>query len=151
MSKIKFWVAISKAKQLAFRENGTQYEIDVDLPVGEQHMVYSEILLCRQGRESLKGKLGAKKQKTVQNRIPGVPMCPKCEKKFKENQDLDWQRWISPPELKRQTQIQINPQLTGQADGNEKSMVRAESRKTIEDTGEDIKADQAGILFHSER
>jgi hypothetical protein len=118
---IRFWCAIGKVKQLAFREDGSNYDIEIDYPVGEQHIIYNEVLLCRQGRESIKGKLGAKKQKTVANRIQNVPLCEKCEKKFKENPDLGWQRWVNPPELKRSpSTIKTNPILLGEANDNQR-------------------------------
>lgn len=147
---IQFWVAVGKVKQLAFRDDGSRYEIDVDENVGEQHIVYNGVLLCRQSRETLKGKLGAKKQKTVANRIPGIPLCSRCEKKFKENSDLGWVKWINPPELKRSpTTIKVNPILLGETNDNQRQMVQNESRKEPENTGKDSQADQAGIFLHS--
>ena len=81
----QFWVAVGTVKQSVFMDDGTTKEIDVEVPAGEQHIVYSEILLCKQSRNTLMNKFHAKKKKTVSQRIQNVKLCEKCEEKFKEN------------------------------------------------------------------
>lgn len=91
---IKFWCAVGIVKQDAFHDDGSVYQLDVEHPVGEQHIVYQGVLMCRSSRETLKNKLKAKKHKEVTVRIEGVKMCPRCEKKYKENANLPWQKWV---------------------------------------------------------
>jgi len=95
MKNIKFWYAIGTVKQTAFNFDGSTYLADVDgVPVGEGHIVYNDVLLCRQSRDVLKKKFNTKRQSTVDGRKAGVPLCEQCEKKFKENTDLAWQKWM---------------------------------------------------------
>lgn len=106
MNQIKYWVAIGTEEQLDF-EGRTHIK---DVLVGEVHIVYSEVLMCRQSRDRLKGDLKAKKHKTVVTR-PAGKLCPKCEKKFKEHPDLVWSKWVSPPEVRQHKPIETNPAL----------------------------------------
>lgn len=95
LKKHKYWCAVGTVKQKAFNTDGTFYWVDVDgVPVGECHIVVDEVLLCRQSRERLLSEQQAKKKKTVEGRIKGIPMCKKCEKKFKEREDLPWAVWV---------------------------------------------------------
>ena len=89
MDNIKFWYPVKSNVQLDF-EGHTHSR---DVVAGEGHIVFSEILLCRQSRDRLQGEVGAKKQRTVQSRIEGVKLCPKCQQRFKEHPDLGWQKW----------------------------------------------------------
>lgn len=62
--EIQYWCAVGIVKQNAFHDNGTIYQIDVEHPVGEQHILYQGILMCRASRETLKNKFSAKKSQT---------------------------------------------------------------------------------------
>lgn len=99
--QIQFWVAVGTVKQLMFRDDGSTTEIEKENPVGEQHIVYQEVLLCRQSRNTLMNRFNAHKKKIVSQRIPNVPLCQKCEKKYKENPNLPWVKWVESPEPKR--------------------------------------------------
>lgn len=90
---IKYWVAIGKVQQMAFDDQGKPTRPhEVDAPVGNQHIVYQEMLLCKQSRNALKG--GKKnKQSTRQTRFLNVPLCPECEKAYKAHPDLQWKKW----------------------------------------------------------
>jgi hypothetical protein len=92
---IKFWIAIGTVEQLDFEGHAHS----ADVPVGEAHIVYSEVLLCRQSRDRLKGDLKAKRQRTAVSRPANVKLCEKCAKKYKEHADLSWQKWANPPVL----------------------------------------------------
>lgn len=108
MNNISFWYAVSHISQLDFEG----HEHFIDKVVGEGHIVYMDMLLCRQSRERLKAEAKAKKQKTVPNRIEGIKLCEKCQQKYKENENLDWQHWINSPPLKNNSTVQINPELS---------------------------------------
>lgn len=135
MSNIKFWCAVGTVKQLMFNDNGTTKEIEVERVVGEQHIVYQEVLMCRQSRETLKNTLGAKKQKTVAQRIEGVKVCQRCQDKFKQNQDLGWFHWINPPELKNQATVHFKPELLQGVNDEQKQLGTATAQPKQEDTG----------------
>src|SRR3989304_966909 len=87
---IKFWYPVKTEGQLTF-DGHTHFR---DVIAGEGHIVYMEILLCRQSREKLKYETGAKKHKSISSRIEGTRLCPVCEKKYKANQSFAWQRWV---------------------------------------------------------
>ena len=106
MNDVKFWVAIGTEEQLDFEGRTHTKEVHV----GEVHIVYSEVLMCRQSRERLKNDFKAKKHKVLSVRPKGR-LCEKCEKKFREHPDLAFAKWINPPELKSNKTIPINPQL----------------------------------------
>ncbi len=94
-NNIKFWYAIGTVKQTAFNHDGSTYMVDVDgIPVGEGHIIYNDVLLCRRSRDAIKKEHKTKRQSVVENRKNGVPLCGDCEKKFKENTDFAWQKWL---------------------------------------------------------
>lgn len=111
--KVKFWVAVGIVKQMTFRDDGSTAEIEKEHPRGEQHIVYSEVLMCRQSRDTLMKKVDATKKKVVQQRIEGVPVCQKCEKAYREHPDLAFRKWVESPEPKRDSTVKINPILHG--------------------------------------
>src|SRR5215207_6718075 len=80
---VKFWVAVGTVKQLSFRDDGTTYEVEKDIPVGEQHIQFREVLMCKQSRDMLMKKKKATKKKIAQTRLPNVPMCATCEEGYK--------------------------------------------------------------------
>lgn len=84
---IRFWVVMGTEKQLNFEGHMTNREV----PVGNQHIVYQEVLMCGQSRNALKG--SKRKQSTRQARFLNVPLCPDCEKAYKEHPDLGWMAW----------------------------------------------------------
>ena len=88
---IKFWYPIKTVGQIDF-EGHTHFKSVI---AGEGHIVYMDVLLCRQSREKLKHDVGAKTNRSVQSRVDGVGLCSVCEKKYKANQNLAWQKWIS--------------------------------------------------------
>lgn len=90
MSEVKFFYAIKTIGQLDF-EGRMHFK---DVVVGEGHLVYSEVLMCRQSRDSLMKKLEAKGKKEVAVRIEGVKTCKKCEEAYKANVNLAWKRWV---------------------------------------------------------
>ena len=92
-SEINYWCAVGIVKQQAFREDGTTYDVDKDHPVGDQHILYQGVLMCGASRETLKNKLHAKKVKSVKIRLINVPLCKKCEAKYKANSNLAWSKW----------------------------------------------------------
>src|SRR3990167_9205702 len=87
---IKFWYPVKTEGQLTF-DGHTHF---LDVIAGEGHIEYTEVLLCRQSREKLKHEAGAKKHKTISSRLEFIKLCPVCEKKYKANQNLAWQKWI---------------------------------------------------------
>lgn len=97
--QIKYWCAVSTVKQMAFREDGSIYEVDKESPVGEQHIVYQGVLMCGKSRDGIKGYRKTKKQKTVQLRIENVPLCKKCQEKYKANGNLSYVKWVQATEL----------------------------------------------------
>lgn len=84
--EIKYWVSIGKEKQLNFEGR----EVEQDVPVGEQHIVYSEVLLCRVSRQAIKGK---NKQSTRKTPFKNVPLCKECERLWKAHPDSKWKKW----------------------------------------------------------
>jgi hypothetical protein len=106
-SQVKFWYAMGTEEQLTF-EGKT---VVIEVPIGEGHIVYSEILMCKQSRERLKNEAKAKKHKVVGVRLHGVKICDKCEEKYKNHPDLPWSHWINPPEPKVHKPVEINPLL----------------------------------------
>lgn len=95
VKKHKFWCAVGTVKQTAFNTDGSTYSVDVDgIPVGECHIVVDDVLLCHQSRDRLKAENNAKKHKMVIGRVTSIPMCKKCEKKFKEREDLPWRNFV---------------------------------------------------------
>lgn len=91
---VKFWCVIGTGKQMAFKDDGTIYEHDALMPVGEQHILLNDALLCNASRDSLKKSFNSKKQKTVQLRIENMKLCPKCERAYKANSSLSYQKWV---------------------------------------------------------
>lgn len=93
MKDVKFWCAVGVVKQGAFRDDGSTYEVEKESPVGEQHILYQGVLMCGKSREGIKGYRKAKRQKTVQLRIENVPLCKKCQEKYKANGNLPFSKW----------------------------------------------------------
>lgn len=106
---ISFWCAMGIGKQQAFREDGSRYEISVELPVGKQHILHNGMLICKASREAIKGRFKTKKQKTSQLRIAGLEMCPDCEKGFKAHPDLGWSKWVSSLHSVKQVNNEASP------------------------------------------
>ncbi len=104
---IKFWIAVGTVEQLDF--DGHSHHVDI--PVGNAHIVYSEVLLCRQSRDRLKGDLKAKRQRTTTSRPANVKLCEKCEKKYREHPDLSWQKFINPPEVVGKSTVIVKKEL----------------------------------------
>lgn len=94
-SDVSYWCAVGVVKQQAVREDGAIYEVDKDHPVGEQHILYQGVLMCGASRDTLKNKLHAKRVRNVKLRIENVPLCKKCEAKYKANSNLAWVKWVS--------------------------------------------------------
>lgn len=92
---IKYWSVVGTVKQIAFREDGTTYDHEILSPIGEQHVLYNGVLMCGKSRNALKDKFKTKKQKTVQLRIENLPLCKDCEKKYKKNSNLAYQKWVA--------------------------------------------------------
>lgn len=147
IANIKFWIAIGTGKQLAFRDDGSRYEIDVDIPVGDQHILVGEVMACGQSRVNIKTKLKARKQKTTVTRNPSVKLCETCEKNFKKTSI--WLNWTNPPVLKHEAaKIQINPQLLEVVNVEEQqTVVRAEPSQESKNVGESPKENQTGLLL----
>jgi hypothetical protein len=106
-SQVKFWYVLGTEEQLTFEGKTVVKEV----PIGVGHIVYSEVLMCKQSRERLKNEAKAKKHKVVGVRLHGVKMCEKCEEKYKSHPDLAWMKWVNPPEQKIHKPVEINPLL----------------------------------------
>lgn len=86
---VSFWYAVKNAIQSNFEGQPTVVQVFV----GEGHIVYNEVLMCGQSREALQKTYKADRAKQVELRIEGLPVCKKCQQKFKENSALSWQKW----------------------------------------------------------
>lgn len=95
-SRVKFWVAMGTIEQLIL--GGGAHPRDV--PIGEQHIVYSEMLMCKQSRDSLQKSLKAKRDQTSTTRLRNVPVCKKCEEAYRNHPDLGFKTWVEPKEMK---------------------------------------------------
>src|SRR5688572_3472266 len=91
---IKFWCVIAIGKQGAFRDDGSTYEVDKEMPVGEQHILFQGVLMCGKSRDGIKKYRKGKKVKTVQLRIENMPLCKECERKYKANSSLAYTKWV---------------------------------------------------------
>lgn len=107
MSQIKFWYAIKIEEQLDFEGHAHAKKV----PAGEVHLVYSEVLMCRQSRERLKNEIKATGHSVVSILPKGIKLCEKCKKKYMEHPDLEWQKWLNPPAPKSPPPPVLNPQL----------------------------------------
>lgn len=93
MSNVKFFAVVGKRVQQAFRDDGALYDFEVDEFVGEQHILYQEVIMCGASRSTLKNKHQSKKHSIRLNSFKNVPLCEKCERKFKMNSNLPWRKW----------------------------------------------------------
>lgn len=102
---VKFWCAVGTVKQGAFREDGSAYTVDKEMPIGEQHILYNDVLMCGKSRDGIKKYRKTKNKgskvshKTVQLRIENVPLCKECERKYKANSNLLYVKWVKAVEL----------------------------------------------------
>lgn len=90
MDNVKFTYTTKLVQQLDFEKRGH----NVEVVVGECHIMHMDSILCGLDKEKLKGKLKTKTVKTVQTRPQGVKVCGACEKKYKENPSLPWNKWV---------------------------------------------------------
>lgn len=91
---VKFWCVIAIGKQGAFREDGTTYEVEKEMPVGEQHILFQGVLMCGKSRDGIQKYRKGKKAKTTQLRIENLPLCKGCEQKYKANSNLMYTKWV---------------------------------------------------------
>lgn len=96
---VKYWCVMGQGKQMAFKEDGSTYEHEILMPVGEQHILFNDMLLCKASRDTLKKSFNSKKQKTVQLRIENMKLCAKCERAYRKNSALPYVKWVQAVEL----------------------------------------------------
>lgn len=89
MSHVKFFVVIGSVQQLDFEGRSHDREV----PVGEQHVLYEGVLMCGASQNTLKSRHQSKKKAVRLNSFKNVPLCEKCERKFKMNSNLPWRKW----------------------------------------------------------
>lgn len=94
--KVKFWYPIGEVEQLVFGEKGVKKE----LPVGDGHIVYSEVLMCKQSREKLKNEVKAKKERLLTTRLHNVSICEECQERYRNHPDSPYAHWIGSPPTK---------------------------------------------------
>lgn len=90
---IKFYYAHKRVKQLAAFQGESDIYVYVNVGVG--HLSLNDTLLCGQTQEEIEKELGADGHETVVRRYPGVPICPDCQKRWKELPGSPWQRWVN--------------------------------------------------------
>lgn len=90
MDNVKFTYTTKIVQQLDFEKRGH----NVEVVVGECHILYLGSILCGLDKEKMKDKLKTKTVKTVQTRPQGIKVCEACEKKYKANSNLPWSKWV---------------------------------------------------------
>lgn len=69
-------------------------DVKVDVSVGDVHIVYQGRLMCGESMEALKNRSKADNGSIVETLPKNVPMCSKCAKKYKENPESPWYKWL---------------------------------------------------------
>lgn len=110
---VKFWVAVKIQVQIGFDPDNPKRQINVDKEalVGEQHIVYSEVLMCKDSRDRLKRSVKANKDKTAQTRFLNVPVCKACQEAYKNHPDLPYSKFVISPPPRRSGEIKMNPMI----------------------------------------